>query len=136
MAFNEDIADKLINAYYRSKALDTGMDYVTNHGDNKLRHQDLELSILERKRALGLPISSDDYQEAANTRGGITDQLFPVALNRGLAAIPGAIEPKHQPFFKVAHSIEDLLPSIGKTTQYGAKANGSISRFLSRAASL
>ncbi len=135
MDFNDENIQSMLNAYYRGKALDSGLDYLSNHRDNRLRHQDLELSIVQRKRSLGLPVSSDEYNEAANEPQSFFSLMAPSMTKRALSSIPGTV-PKSQPFFKVATAVEDLLPSIGKSSKYGASKYGSISRFLSRAASL
>ena len=139
MDVNQELVDKLLRSYYQTKFIDYGFDYLTNRSENKLKRRELELSILSQKRGLGLPISSDDYKRMTNDDGNFYSRIAPSVGKAGLSKIPGPSflggTQKNQPFFKVAHTIEDLLPSLGKSHNIGAH-HGSIRRWLARAITL
>ncbi len=135
MGFDDPDLERLLKAYETNRAVGYGVDYLAGRKDKKLQRQDLELSIMQKKKGLGLPTSSEDYEDLTNE--GNFHQLLAMKLaKRGLNAIPDpipSVSPR-QPFFKVATAVEDLLPSLGKSKNIGA--NNAAINWLRRAAVL
>lgn len=71
--FDDDATDpysKAIGTYFKKKTLhDIGenlADGLFESGEEKLQRQNAELDIKMKRRALGLPMSDEDYEDATN----------------------------------------------------------------------
>lgn len=130
--------ESLLKQYMKYKLMgDVGegvLKKVTGIGgdlDQGLKHTELQLAIMEKKRRLGLPVSGDDYQDASNNDQSFYSRMKPTLAAHALQAIPGPSTMQHVPqipFFKVAHAIEDAIP-------LSAKQGGSFYGKLARAGS-
>ena len=96
---------------------------------NPLDEEDKKLSILTKKKMLGLPIDSEDYEDATNTGESFYSQVAPSLAKHGIQAIPGpsfmsgAKHPPVEPIYQVASFVEDLLPSVRKSSTKIAKGS-------------
>ena len=145
---NSDIGAALRDAMYNYQKLkmmdiasDRGLQYLQNRNRNKMDEELAALSIIEKKRALGLPETSDDYERAVNDDKNFYSMLAPSIGKRGLQAIPGPtlLGRKIQPAVKAADSVAitagDLLPFLKAFQNFGGSTHGRVGR-LARAFSL
>lgn len=122
--FGDALSQAMMN-YQRLKMLDIvsdrGLQYLQNRHSNKMLDEERALSILEKKRRLGLPETSEDYERATNEGKSFYSMLAPSLGKRGLQAIPGpkflerklshpSLMPKPSP--SIAVSASDLIPSL------------------------
>lgn len=119
----ERLLNDVMKTYYgyriASDITDRGTDYFLNRGSKNLEDKERMLSIMEKKRRLGLPESDADYEQAVNE-----DKPFYAAAQnsvgkRVLQAIPGPnlLEHKPQGFFQIARNAADALPSMNNSMQ-------------------
>lgn len=119
--------DKLIYEYKKMKAIEAAEGFLMNRTGRNLDETEKRLSIIERKRRLGLPVSDDDYEEATNEGKSFYSRVAPSAGKYGLQAIPNPkfLDPGgHGAFFKVAHQAERKLPSMLFGLPIGAAKHG------------
>ena len=133
---NVDLDELLKHYYHYRLAQDVGdraLDFVTNRSKNKLDEKEKLLSIMQKQRELGLPMDSDDYEDATNNGKSFYSQIMNSTGKRVLQAIPGprALDHTPRPFFRIAEAVTDELPSVINKT----KSGGKYGRYAARAAS-
>ncbi len=134
---DKDLINLAFDRYEKMKLLDKlgnmALSRVSGEHDRDLELK--KLDILTKKRMLGLPISSQDYEDAVNEDIPFYAKLAPGLSRRAFQQIP---EPfSLAPHYKVAHSIADMLPSnVNTLTKAGSKYGSGIERILRAAAAL
>jgi hypothetical protein len=121
---SEALKDAMLN-YQKLKMLDIasdrGLQYLQNRNSNKMLEEERALSILEKKRRLGLPETSEDYERATNEGKSFYSMIAPSLGKRGIQAIPGPFslgrKANHpsllsKPSPSIAVSASDLIPSL------------------------
>jgi hypothetical protein len=108
-----DSLQGVLNSYHKYKFMefvtDKGLDHFQNRSRRRQEDQERALNILARKRQLGIPDSSKDYEELTNHGPSIVDRLMPSMQKRAFDAIPGpSFLPRRE---NIVQSITDLLPS-------------------------
>lgn len=109
--------------YFKLKTFDSAVSEAQKRflvsSDDRLIRRERALSIMQKKRDLGLPLNSEDYQ---NVGRGQTDTFFKHATGVGAKHGLKSLAPKHVPFsqapeplFDVAKSLSTGLLSIGKS---------------------
>lgn len=126
--------DKLLDAlerrYAAMKLTDRVTDSMFESEDEKLNREEKRLSIAEHKRALGLPYSDDDYENATNNGLSFTQKGAVAAFGKhlsdripapGLLAAPAARGLMETRFpNKPAVGALDMLLSDGSILSKGA----------------
>jgi ethanolamine utilization cobalamin adenosyltransferase len=106
---------ELLKTYFRLKGLESGADVLQSKffpsTRSVLEERDLRLSITQRKRALGLPTSSDDYNQE---RSGL-DKFFTHTVRQSSKHGLEALKPKYIPFSKAPTPLFDVAKGIGNT---------------------
>ncbi len=83
------IASELAKAMEGYKLMGRATDYaLPNTEMEDLDLQDRRLSVMQRRRALGLPMDSDDLEEANNTGSSFLTRMRDLAGFRTVQAIP------------------------------------------------
>lgn len=83
------IARELAETMHGYKLMDRATDaFMPNNEMEDLDLQDRRLSVMMRRRALGLPMDSDDLEAANNSDTPFMTQMTTLAGNRALQAIP------------------------------------------------
>lgn len=134
--FGDALSQAMMN-YHKLKMLDIvsdrGLQYLQNRKANELAEEERALSILEKKRRLGLPETSEDYERATNEGKSFYSMIAPSLGKRGLQAIPGpfsfgrkanhpSLMPKPSP--SIAVSASDLIPSLKLLQNLGGLRHG------------
>lgn len=145
---NSDIGSAMRDAMYNYQRLkmmdivsDRALQFAQNRSRNKMDEELAALSIIEKKRALGLPETSSDYERAVNDDKNFYSMLAPSLGKRGIQAIPGPtlLPRKAMPAVKTADSVAitagDLLPFLKAIQNFGGSTHGRVGR-LARAFSL
>lgn len=129
------LVDKAFDRYERMQMMNKIGNFVQSRFlADPLDSEDRHLSIALKKRALGLPIDSDDYEDATNNEKSFYSQIMPSGVKHGMQSIPGPgflsgnKSQPIEPFYKVANAGDELLPSMLKTSTKGATNAGTISR--------
>lgn len=129
------LAAELGTVYWRGRMLHKLTDrMLPDDEEEALEKQDRRLSIALRRRALGLPMTSDDYEEAQNENrpyrttmttlaGREVSQLIPESTLLGKGAV-------RLPWASPAPAMERGL--LGALTGIGGKYAGSIGRGIGR----
>lgn len=96
---------------------DQGIAYYANRNRRNLEDKERMLSIMEKKRKLGLPESDADYEQAVNEDKPFYAPAQNSVGKRVLQAIPGPnlLEHKPQGFFQIARNAADALPSFNSS---------------------
>ena len=134
---NDALIESALRKYYKYKAYefagDKAIDKVLGNEDRDLGRKEKMLSIMQKQRELGLPMDSSDYEDATNGDKSFYSQIMNSTGKRVLQAIPGPrlLDPKPQPFFRIAEAITDELPSMKQSKSIGGKYG----RYAARAAS-
>lgn len=84
------MANELVGAYNRHRLLDRGLDGAISWatGEDDLEDEDMRLNIMMKRRALGLPMDSDDLDRANNGDTPFLTQMTTLAGTRALQQIP------------------------------------------------
>lgn len=141
---NSEIGSVLHEAmqnYQRMKLLDLasdrGLQFLQGRKASKLEEEERALSILEKKRHLGLPETSEDYERATNEGKSFYSMLAPSLGRRGIQAIPGPDPLNRVPHVtpktaeSIAISASDLLPFLKAIPNFGGRYGGGIGRLAS-----
>jgi hypothetical protein len=138
----EAAANRLLRKYFQynaaNEALDFGAKYLMPDEDAELNRESRRLEVIQRKRALGMPVSTDDYERATNEDVPFHSRSLPIFGGHALQAIPepGFMSQKTLPFR--APSSGETIKEIFNTTrsvQKGADhahSLGTIARLLAR----
>jgi hypothetical protein len=111
--FSQALRDSFAN-YQKLKMLDIlsdrGLQYLQGRNSNRLLEEERTLNIMARKRQLGLPNTTSEYERLTNDGPSFVDRLMPSMQKRALEAIPGPSFLPRKPE-TIAHFLSDLLPS-------------------------
>lgn len=117
---DSDTLNQAFDRYERMKMLEKlGSVAEDRYFRNPLDEEEQKLSILQKKKSLGLPMDSSDYEDATNNDKSFFSTIAPSLKKRGIQAIPGPSPfdgVKHDPVFKVATFVDRLLPSVEKSS--------------------
>lgn len=134
-----DVTNNLVNAYYKHRFVEYLGDLYLTKNRRALEDKERMLNIMAKQRSLGIPMETEDYEQAVNEDKPFYSQLMRSGSKRALQAIPSPsflTGEKHTPFFKIAESVASELPSFKKIPSKGAKYAGSIGRVASAIFSL
>lgn len=119
---DENLLNLAFDRYQRMRMMDKIGNFALDRytGDSQLDRQEKMLSILAKKRMLGIPDSSDEYEDSINGSSSLWSSIGPSLGNKALSKIP---EPfSLTPHYKVAHSVADMLPSsLSNIAKAGSK---------------
>lgn len=118
-----DILDKLLNKYMLEQSMaNFGARAMNNYLPDKHTRLEEERDVLDialRKRALGLPMTSDDLDEAVNSDRPFISPSTILSGKLALQAIPKPLSTPKRPMFKIAELVENELPSAVKQASQG-----------------
>lgn len=128
--------DQMVRSYFKYRALEKAGDSVWDKlfGEADLTHEKDELDIMLRKRQLGLPYDTKDFDEATNDDKDFVSRATALSGRQYLQGIPGETaekpvfkfarlvtdSPTKTPTFKVAELLADALPSVGNASKSGS----------------
>lgn len=139
----EKLIDQALLSYYKYRMIESAGDklidrFFTNKPEQEsLEQQERQLNILARKRQLGMPTSDKDYERAVNSDQSFVSHSLPLFGKRTLQAIPNPkfFSPHREPYFKIAESISDALPSM-KTSATNSLGGNRYARLFRSAAAV
>ena len=112
---NSDLLDAALKKYQQTELL-KGLEQAFEHRymRDPLEIEERKLSILTKKRQLGLPVSDSDYEDATNENESFYSHIMPGLRRRAFQAIPepnflGAKKPPVAPLFNIGKPAEDLV---------------------------
>jgi hypothetical protein len=124
------IAADLMASYQKHRALEEGVDWLVDTEDETLNREDKRLGIAMKRRALGLPMTSDDYERAQNEGRPYATSMTTLAGRHVSQLIPemtpGAAAGAKMPWASSAPAMERGV--INALTGIGGKYAGGIRR--------
>lgn len=112
----------LLKTYLQYRGLEEGSKALQSSYfpsiDENLSRQDRALSIMQKQRELGLPVSSDVYDRSTRKEDTFFDHAVRQTSRRGLKALEPKRTPfqtKPEPLFDVAKNLTSELFSLGKS---------------------
>lgn len=125
---DQESINTIFDRYERMKLMEKiGSFAEDRYFKNPKDEEEQNLNISLKRKMLGLPIDSGDYEDATNEGRSFYSKVAPSLAKHGIQAIPGPSllsgvkHPPIEPVYKVATFVDSLLPSVRKSSTKIAK---------------